>query len=400
MRAKDLDKFTGNVHLYPGWTKSMSPDEHEQLAGEYEAFIEANVDRLSTWVEYDGLSPDEVLKRRKFYEQFDEDCVRPVWRSGTINLESLAEMYPQVLIAEVADGIPGLLRTLSRKYDTSFHVLGSKYLGEPFRDVYTTAWTSAMRHGETLIYDGELKRFPRKMQDVRATYRSLYKSIGLDAEAIVAGKPKEVSKLAIWSLQRAEEASQRPTLALLPTHRGVQDAAGRDDPGRQGVDNHPAVQRTRKLRNTEPLPVVSHTLESVTSTDPQGNTVLAPVLRSGSSMRACDTCFIASNCPKFEANATCAFAFSPEIRSRDQVISLLQTVIETQTERVFFARMVEQVNGDYPDPTVGKEIDRLMGLVTKTKELEDNKEFLRLTVERQTSGGILSALFGHSARHP
>ena len=94
------------------------PDEHEQLAGEYEAFIEANVDRLSTWVEYDGLSPDEVLKRRKFYEQFDEDCVRPVWRSGTINLESLAEMYPQVLIAEVADGIPGLLRTLSRKYGT------------------------------------------------------------------------------------------------------------------------------------------------------------------------------------------------------------------------------------------------------------------------------------------
>ena len=82
------------------------------------------------------------------------------------------------------------------------------------------------------------------------------------------------------------------------------------------------------------------------------------------------------------------------------MISLLQTVIETQTERVFFARMVEQVNGDYPDPTVGKEIDRLMGLVTKTKELEDNKEFLRLTVERQTSGGILSALFGHSARHP
>ena len=31
------------------------------------------------------------------------------------------------------------------------------------------------------------------------------------------------------------------------------------------------------------------------------------------------------------------------------------------------------------------------------KELEENKEFIRITAERQTSGGVLSQLFGDRA---
>ena len=36
-------------------------------------------------------------------------------------------------------------------------------------------------------------------------------------------------------------------------------------------------------------------------------------------------------------------------------------------------------------------------LVGQVKELEENKEFIRITAERQTSGGVLSALFGDKA---
>jgi hypothetical protein len=32
------------------------------------------------------------------------------------------------------------------------------------------------------------------------------------------------------------------------------------------------------------------------------------------------------------------------------------------------------------------------------KELESNKEFVRITAERQTSGGVLSAIFGDRAQ--
>jgi hypothetical protein len=42
-------------------------------------------------------------------------------------------------------------------------------------------------------------------------------------------------------------------------------------------------------------------------------------------------------------------------------------------------------------------MDRLFKLVKSVKELEENKEFIRITAERQSSGGVLSAIFGDRA---
>ena len=84
-------------------------------------------------------------------------------------------------------------------------------------------------------------------------------------------------------------------------------------------------------------------------------------------------------------------------RSKDQLKGLLNAIIEMQGARVAFARFAEELNGGYPDPNTGQEIDRLFKLVNQMKELEENKEFVRMTVERQTSGGVLSALFGDRA---
>jgi hypothetical protein len=68
-----------------------------------------------------------------------------------------------------------------------------------------------------------------------------------------------------------------------------------------------------------------------------------------------------------------------------------------QGQRVAFARFSEELNGGYPDPNTGLEIDRLFKLVKILKDLESNNEFVRMTVERQTAGGVLSALFGDRA---
>ena len=51
----------------------------------------------------------------------------------------------------------------------------------------------------------------------------------------------------------------------------------------------------------------------------------------------------------------------------------------------------------FPVTILGREIDRLFKIVKQLKELEDNREFVRMTVERQTSGGVMSALFGDRA---
>jgi hypothetical protein len=76
---------------------------------------------------------------------------------------------------------------------------------------------------------------------------------------------------------------------------------------------------------------------------------------------------------------------------------LINAIIEMQGQRVAFMRFSEEMNGGYADPNTSQEIDRLFKIVKSLKELEENKEFVRMTVERQTSGGVMSALFGDKA---
>ena len=60
-------------------------------------------------------------------------------------------------------------------------------------------------------------------------------------------------------------------------------------------------------------------------------------------------------------------------------------------------RFAEEINGGYADPNVSQEIDRLFKLIKTTKELDDSREFIRMTVERQGSAGVLSQIFGEKA---
>jgi hypothetical protein len=69
-----------------------------------------------------------------------------------------------------------------------------------------------------------------------------------------------------------------------------------------------------------------------------------------------------------------------------------------QGQRVAFMRFAEEMNGGYADPNVSQEIDRLFKLVKSVKELEENKEFIQITASRQSSGGVLSAIFGDKAQ--
>ena len=69
-----------------------------------------------------------------------------------------------------------------------------------------------------------------------------------------------------------------------------------------------------------------------------------------------------------------------------------------QGQRIAFARFSEEINGGYPDPNTSQEIDRLFKLIKTVKELDDSREFIRMTVERQGSGGVLSSIFGDKAQ--
>ena len=78
--------------------------------------------------------------------------------------------------------------------------------------------------------------------------------------------------------------------------------------------------------------------------------------------------------------------------------ALLNAIIEMQGQRVAFMRFAEEMNGGYADPNLSQEIDRLYKLVAQMQEMGSSKEFIRMTVERQGSAGVLSSIFGDRAQ--
>jgi len=150
------------------------------------------------------------------------------------------------------------------------------------------------------------------------------------------------------------------------------------------------------------LPVFGYDLKTVVETDEDGNEIIkdVPVVRTQqASLRACDTCFVAANCPAFKPANMCAFNLPVEVKTKEQLKALINAIIEMQGQRVAFMRFTEEMNGGYADPNVSQEIDRLFKLIKTTKELDDSSSFIRMTVEGKSAGaGVLSAIFGDKAQ--
>jgi hypothetical protein len=169
-----------------------------------------------------------------------------------------------------------------------------------------------------------------------------------------------------------------------------------------GGSNNSGIEERKKVTPRDPaekvnLPVFG--FESKTIVDADDTLRDVPVVRSQqSSLRQCNTCFVAANCPAFKPDNMCAFNLPVEVKTKEQLKDLLQAVIEMQGQRVMFMRYAEELNGGYADPNVSQEVDRLFKLVANMKDLETNKEFVQITASRQTSGGVLSAIFGDRAQ--
>lgn len=78
-------------------------------------------------------------------------------------------------------------------------------------------------------------------------------------------------------------------------------------------------------------------------------------------------------------------------------MALLQTGLEIQAARVLFTRYQEELSGGALDETLSKEIERMFRLAGQLKSMDEVKETLSVTVERKSSAGVLSSIFGRQA---
>jgi hypothetical protein len=260
-----------------------------------------------------------------------------------------------------------------------------------------------MMNGETIVWDGsKLVRYPKRMKDqARARYRNTYIKAGLDVDKILEDDSKEVCRLAVWSYQQYEARLNGMTDdELLYINNDDMDGVSNAETLPLVPDNKtPSVRKLMPREDAEMgnLPVFGYDLS--TTVDEDGTIKDVQTVQSQStSLRACDTCFVASNCPAFKPQSVCAFKLPIEVKTKDQLKSLINAVIEMQGQRVAFMRFAEEMSGGYADPNVSQEIDRLFKLIKTTKELDDSREFIRMTVERQGSSGVLSSIFGDKAQ--
>jgi hypothetical protein len=399
------------IHVHPGL-----PDIHDLDLGEfselYEVFVAENMTRLASFSEIDVDDQEYVENQRKTcWAEVPPGKFLPIWnpKTGFKGLNELAERYLDIGLPgeslEEATQLAAVARTLARS-GTRFHILGSvrpdNLRSVPAESTTTMSWLSPMMNGETIVWDGtKLVRYPKRMKDqARARYRNVYQTAGVDVDLILEDDPKEVCRLAVWSYQQYEARLNGVNDDFLYINNDGMEVEQSGEETPSDIDKRPHQVRKLEARNPEEmgnLPVFGYDMDTVVEDD--GTIKDVTVVQSQStSLRVCDTCYVAANCPAFKPASTCAFKLPIEIKTKDQLKGLINAVIEMQGQRVAFMRFAEEMQGGgYSDPNLSQEIDRLFKLIKTTKELDDSREFIRMTVERQGSAGVLSSIFGDKA---
>lgn len=266
-----------------------------------------------------------------------------------------------------------------------------------FDFVISGAWWSSFKFGETQVWDGQkMHRYNADHKaEVRSRHRDHIAALGIDVEQVMRQDADETARLAIVSWMAYGD--RLSNAQILPLKSEVTTGLGNDldfpgsEPGL--LDTRPPERRHQTV-----LPVLG--MGTITATERMGDgseyIEEQVVIRSvGESIRQCDNCFLAtSGCPGFTAGATCAYSIPVEIRSKDQLQSVMQAMIEMQTQRVLQARFAEEVSGQELSPEFGKELDRLFNSVEKMRDIMDNRDTLKVTMEARGRSGVLSRLFG------
>ena len=409
----------------------LSKQELINLAADYQEFLVNNADRAEAFLEFDSqiLGKPWIEQQRPFFSNDPKLWV--IWHQeyGIQNLKELSEQFQTVAIPneeiESVTNLAGITRAYERQYGTKYHAIGCAKPDNlrqiPFATASTLSWLSPMRRGETIVWDGtKLVRYPKKMKDqARPRYKAIVEGAGLDYSEFINDSTLEATRVAVWSYLQLEKSmdKKRPDLHIIEGGKKEEVSDNNDTPLMSGLmelgeylsDNSGVegrkVERSgvvpRAPEEMQNLPVFGFNVKTVVETDENGRDVLkdVPVIQTQSgSIRQCNTCFVAANCPAFKPDNSCAFNLPVEVKTKEQLKALLTAIIEMQGQRVAFMRFAEEMNGGYADPNVSQEIDRLFKLVNQVKEMESNKEFIQITAQRQSAGGVLSAIFGDRAQ--
>jgi hypothetical protein len=355
------------------------------------------------------VAPEAVIGPVEWFDQTwlrDSDLLfLPTWDgSDPTKLREYTESFDGLALPDAVVDNPTAVRTakaaLSRLGMLGAITGRTKGL-ERFDMLLSGAWWNVQKYGETQVWASN--RLIRLNADDKAAKRERYapamEELGCDVAKILSDDTSESLRCAVLSwlaLERHIERGHAPRSQSEVTETHPSHIPSNVVPIGPGVTNVPAVPRHQLL------PVMDLSAQSMTVRDAEGNEVEEvhhTIQVKPESMRQCNSCSIALGCPGYTPNSACAYNIPVILRTKGQLLGVLRSVTEIQTQRILMARFSEEINGQH-DPEVGKEMDRLFTMVEKWKEIEDNRDHVKLSIDAKGDAGnlgVLSRLFGQTA---
>lgn len=336
----------------------------------------------------------------------------PTWEGNDpARLREYAEDFSGVMLPDAVVDNPSHVRAAKAALPT-LGVLGAltgrtKGL-ERFDMLCSSAWWAVQKHGETQVWTGD--RFVRLNADDKLTKRQKYgdaiAALGCNVDKVLADDPSEVLRLAVRSWLKLEEHLAAGTGRVVTLGAGTPSLVTNSHPSAIPVNVvpiGPGVAKPPSLTRHHMLPVIATQRSSVVVQDANGNDItetsetlsVNPV-----SMRQCNTCSLQIGCPSFQPHAPCSYQIPITIRNKAELNGVLRALVEIQTQRILQGRFGEEVNGA-ADALVGVEMDRLFLMVKRWREIEDNRDSLKIQIDSKGDAaagmGVLSRLFGEKA---
>lgn len=419
------DKFPEGHHMFVDSGCSVLNNEKgeakytnvelQEIASHYYRWIADNIEQIEIYSEFDAtqLGSRYIAAKRESVREQLFDKFLPIWREedGVEGLYSLGEHFGRVGIAQTHLRGRDLIPTLSRIVNKGIELHGLAMTkpdimqAVPWTSVSSTSWTTPQRYGDTIIWShGNLKRYPKSMKEqARKKERVTIVKAGFDLEKIQKDDPKELLRMSLWSWQQlVNKINNKQTGVTTSMNSGYEDFTEFSD---EEVGTLPetvqkrvptATPRDPSQKRVIPLISFDTEVEKVKNKDTgEYEDIERPMVKIRSeSMRICDTCFLAAKCPMFEENSTCAYDIPIQVETKEQMQSLMNTLVSMQTQRVLFMKMAEDAEGGMADPILSGEIDRLSKLIEKKHNIEQEGFSLTISAKQQGQMSMVDRIFG------
>ena len=410
-KALDLTQVFQNNEIV------LYTSEGDEDLARYDSFVRDHIDSLTYVIgrpDYDGAWMGEKYV--------------PIWNddSDLERLTWLCQKYPRVAISDKAITGKNMARIGQIALRWQSHLIGMTSKPDliekmPWESVVVGSWSSAIRYGETQVWDGHtLHRYPAQQKEsARRRHRNDITRLGINFDAVMDDEVNAVALLSIRSWQAWEtknfggydlmkdddeqEFSNSEDAQNIMISGGNDNVLSTVSRGSNIVTNipekrHPSDRTLLPVMGVETITSFgSHDAENSGESieiDPERVNVLR---YNADPLRQCNHCYLASRCPQFQENSECAFSLPIEIRTKDQLNAAMRAMVEMQVGRVMFARFAEELEGQGIDTTLSTEMDRVFTMVEKLKNISDNRDLVRFEVEARGSSGVLSRLFGAKA---